>query len=146
MSVKMTLDVAAMRDDFFQDTALIGIVSALPAYRFCWLINRKFGTNFVRDSDSDVVLRGSDKEEHFFPIYKYHTDSQGFNYFIYRLKSGKETLLPEIKQLDYLWMIQSITPEKDAEKIIHYLREITEIQLAQIITSDRLRNLNNLLV
>jgi hypothetical protein len=142
----MTLNVAAMQEEFFSDTALIGIVSALPAYRFCWMVNEKFDMNFVRDAESDICIQDSQKQEHYFSIYKYCAPLNGNKYLIYKLKHDKESLLPEVKQLDYLWMIQSNDPEHDAGAITNYLRDIPDVQLAQVIMPDRLKNLNHLIV
>lgn len=146
MSAKLTLNVAAMQEDFFSDTALIGIVSALPAYRFCWLLNERFDMNFVRDPESDICLQDARKEEHYFSVYKYCAPLNGNKYFIYKLKHEKESLLPEAKQLDYLWMIQSSTPENDATEIAHYLRNMRDVQLAQILLPEKLKNLSSLIV
>ena len=146
MSTKMTLNVAAMQEEFFSDTALIGIVSALPAYRFCWMLNEKFDMNFVRDAESDICIQDNQKQEHYFSIYKYCTPLNGNKYLIYKLKHDKESLLPEVKQLDYLWMIQSNSPEQDATQIANYLRDIADVQLAQVIMPDKLKNLSHLIV
>ena len=147
MSTKWTLNIAAMQEEFFSDTALIGIVSALPAYRFCWMLNQKFDMDFVRDAESDICLQNnSDEKAHYFPLYKYSTPLNGNKYLIYKLKSDKESLLPEAKQLDYLWMIQSNTPESDATHITEYLRDIPDVQLAQVLMPDKLKNLGHLIV
>jgi hypothetical protein len=146
MSAKLILDTAAMQEDFFADTSLIGIVSPLPVYRFCWLLNQHLDLDFTRDPEMDVVLQTTPKETHYFPMYQFCMPMHGSQFFIYKLKSGKETLLPEVKQLDYLWMIQSASPEEDAEKMTGALRNIPDIQLAQILSTDRLKNLSHLLV
>jgi hypothetical protein len=138
--------MAEMQKDFFADTALIGIASALPAYRFCWMLNRRLNMNFVRDPDSDITQQPSSEITLFYPIYKHYGHQNGYHYYIYKLKSDQDTLLPEARQLDYLWMIQSNTPDADAANIIQYLRDIPDIQLAQMLQPDKLKNLNNLIV
>jgi len=145
MSNKNVLDMGAMHDDFFADTALIGIVSSLPAYRFCWLLNKHFAIDLVREPDMDISKPG-EEETHYFPIYQYPEPSGSYVYTIYRLKSKEEVLLPEVKQLDYIWMIQSSSPDADANNITQNLREIPDIQLAQILQPDKLKNINNLMV
>jgi len=69
MSAKLMLDVAAMQESFFSDAALIGIVSALPGYKFSWLMNRRFDIRLVRDPESDICIKDNQKQEHYFPIY-----------------------------------------------------------------------------
>lgn len=146
MSAKLVLDMAAMQEDFFADSALIGIASALPVYRFSWLLNRKFGLNFTREADLDVVVQSGKGNQHYFPVYQYCLPLNGYKHLLYRLKSDKETLLPEVKQLDYLWMIQSSAADQEAHEVIQHLRNIGEIQLAQLLSHDRLKNLGSLLV
>jgi hypothetical protein len=147
MSTKWTLDIAAMQEEFFSDTALIGIVSALPAYRFCWMLNQKFDMDFVRDPESDICLQNNeDSQAHYFSLYKYYAPLNGNKYLIYKLKNDKESLLPEAKQLDYLWMIQSNSPESDAAQITQYLRDIPDVQLAQVLVPDKLKSLGHLVV
>lgn len=146
MSAKWTLNIAAMQEEFFTDTTLIGIASPLPGYRFCWMLNEYFDMNFVRDADLDICIQDNGKEAHYFPLYRYDMPLNGNRYLLYKLKSDKENLLPEIRQLDYLWMIQSNTSETDAQLITQQLRELPDIQLAQMILPERLKNLNYLLV
>lgn len=145
MSAKWTLDTLAMQEDFFADTALIGIASALPAYRFCWLLNKHFDMHFKREPELDVCLQSTGRQI-FFPIFQYIPHLSGTKYLVYKLKNDKETLLPEAKQLDYLWLIQSNTADADAQNITQNLRDISDIQLAQIISTDRLKSLDHLII
>ena len=94
----------------------------------------------------DVCLQSGKEKQHYFPIYQYNVPMNGSRYILYKLKSNKESLLPEAKQLDYLWMVQSNSPEADAQDITVHLRDIPEVQLAQGIAPDRLKNLNHLIV
>ena len=145
MSEKRVLDTSAMLDDFFSDTSIIGIASALPAYRFCSLLNKHFDLNFIREADLDICLQVN-SEEQFFAIYQYILPLNGGRYLLYRLKNDKDSLLPEIKQLDYLLLIQSFSPEEDGQFILQGLRGIPDVQLAQLLTRDKLKNANSLLV
>jgi hypothetical protein len=146
MSTKWTLDVAAMQEDFFADTALIGIASALPAYRLCWLLNKHADVGFAREADMDVKLQTGEGKETHFSVYQYTLPLSGSRHLLYKLKSEKEILLPEVKQLDYIWMVQSTTAETDAAAFIKILREVPEIQLAQILHPDKIKNISHLLV
>lgn len=138
--------MAAMQEEFFADTALIGIATALPGYRLCWLLNSRLNMCFVRDVDSDICIRSNDGEPRYFAIYKYYRPLNGNTHLIYKLKTDEDILLPEIRQLDYLWMIQSTTPDADAAILTRYLREMPEIQLAQMLQAERMKNLSYLLV
>ncbi len=146
MSPRMMLNMAAMQEEFFADSSLIGMVSAIPAYRFCWMLNNRFDLNFVRDAESDICLRDTQQHEKYFPVYKYCAPLNGNKYLIYKLKNDKYSLLPEVGQLDYLWMIQRNDSESEARNLLQYLRKLPDIQLAQIIMPEKLKNLSNLIL
>jgi len=144
---KYILDVEAMQNDFFADSALIGIGSASPAYQFCWMLNKQFDINFVREPEMDVKIPGKkDVADTYFPVYQYVFPTGSYTYLLYNLKTNNKSLLPEVKQLDYLWMIQSSTPAKDAATFIKYLRHIPQVLLAQILEPGQLKNVDNLLL
>lgn len=136
----------AASDDFFSDTAMIGISCALPGHTFCHIINRSFDFNFTRQPETDVEYRTSKEEVYYFSLYIFEEPLSTNKHLLYKLKSEKNTLLPEIKQLDFLWMIQCQDAEKEAAKFTYLLRSISQIQLAQVIASDRLKNINHLLI
>jgi len=144
---KLVLDTAAMEEGFFADTTLIGIASTLPAHRFCWTINRYFDMNFVREPEMDICLRGSKGKSHYFSLYQYELPLSGYKYLIYKLKSEEENLLPEVKQLDYLWLLHTHDGDKDyVGGIVQKLRDTQNIHLAQILDPDKLKNARQLLV
>lgn len=146
MTGKWTLDTGSMQENFFSDSVLIGIVCTLPVHRFIWTINNSFDLNFIREPELDICLQNSKGNKTFFQIYQYQIPLSGDRYLMYKLKRGEEFLLQEVKQLDYLWFLQSNNAEEESKNIISQLRTIPDIQLAQIITSDRLKNLDNLLI
>ena len=147
---KLVLDTSAMVEDFFEGTAMIGIVTAQPAYRFCWMLNNHFDINFIRDPEQNLTSQKKDKEkkenQYQFPIYQYDMPNSSHKYTLYKLKNGSESLLPETKQMDYLWLIQTANSEEDAMLIVNELKNIPDVQLAQILVPDQLKSLNNLLV
>ena len=146
MSVaKWTLDIGAMQDDFFADSSMIGIVTAMPGYRFCWTLNEHFDINFLREPGQDIPMQKKDNKFHF-PVYQYDLANSYHKHLLYKLKNGNETLLPEIRQIDYLWLIQTASPEEDAHRIARELRNIPDIQLARILVTEELKNLKNLIV
>lgn len=143
---KLTLNIAAMQEEFFADAALIGIVSPVPAYYFCWMLNQHFDMNFVREPELDICVQTTPELQHYFPIYQYCVPLNGARYLLYKLKNEKQSLLPEAKQLDFLWMVQSAAPGNHAKEITEHLRSLPEVQLAQVLAPEKLKNLNHLLV
>ena len=147
MANKWTLNMAAMQEDFFSDAALIGIAAPVPAYHFCWVLNQHFDVQFVREPELDISLQsGKEQMQHHFGIYQYCAPLNGERYLLYNLKKDKQSLLPETKGLDYLWMVQSSSCETQAVQISNLLRTLPQVQMAQVLDTSRLRSLNNLLV
>ncbi len=146
MASKWTLNTADMQEDFFADSALIGIVSPVPAYQFCWMLSEHFNMDFVRDPEHDICLQTPKDHQHYFPVYQYSAPLNGPKYILYKLKSDKQNLLPEAKGLDYLWMVQHHCPEHHAEEISNLLRRMPQVQLAKLIPPGQLKNLTHLLV
>lgn len=146
MTSKWTLDTGSMQESFFSDTVLIGIVCSLPIHRFAWTLNNFFDLDLLREPELDICIQKADGVKTYFPIYQYQLPLSGGRYLVYKLKRGEEFLLQEVRQLDYLWLIQSNNAEEDAQNMIQQLRSIPDIQLAQIIATDRLKNLDNLLI
>lgn len=148
MSGKNVLNTLAMEESFFSGTALIGISSPLPVYRLCWLFNEHMGTNFTRRSPAEDIELQRPKSEikEYFPLYNYEIDNQGGQHFLYKLKSGNETLLPEIKQVDYVWLIESADAEAEADIVVQHIKTLPDILLAWVLEPDKLKHLNHLLV
>ena len=146
-SGKLVLDTSAMQEDFFDETSLIGIASSLSAHRFCWLLNSHFNLLLARAVDMDVCLHAKGEEEfQHFSVFQYCEPSSSTQHLFYRLRNGKESLLPELKNLDYLWMIQSPQSEADAAQFAAHLRTMPEVQLANLLVPQDLKNRAHLLV
>lgn len=138
--------MSAVTEDFFSDTALIGIGSPLPAHKFCWTINRNLDLKFTREPEFDIEIRKGPEDIHFFSLYQYNIPYSSCSYLLYKLRSERKALLPEIKQLDYLWLVSGQSAELEVMEIADNLRNINGIQLAQIIDRDRIKNLNYLIL
>ena len=138
------MDSAA--DEFFSDSALIGISCALPGYRFCWTVNNAFGFDFVREPEFDVEYKPSRDNVHYFSLYQFEAPHSSSRHLLYKLRSEKKSLLPEIKQLDYLWLIRGFTAEVDVLVITSGLKQLPDIQLAKSLDPASLTHLNHLLI
>ena len=146
-SAKLVLDTSAMQEDFFEETAMIGIASSLSAHRFVWTLNARFGVNFRRAGDMDVCLNAKSKDDfQHFAVYHFADAVCGAQHFLYRLRAEKKVLLPEVKNLDYLWLIQNARSVEEADMYAKHLLDMPEIQLATILSADDLKNRAHLLV
>ena len=142
----MTLDLNAMQDDFFEDAVIIGIRCALPAYRFCWLLNNMLGTNFKRDPEFDIKMEKHGADAVFFEVFEFELPQNSGKHIIYKLKTQEVHLMPEIKNLDFIWLIQTTIAHNDAKDILERCRNIHEIELAQILPLHQLKSKQHLLI
>ena len=136
-----------IEDNFFSNTVMIGIGTSLPAYNLCWMLNNYFDLSFARDAENTKSFKKKDTD-YFFPLYCYTLpNSIGYRHLLYKLKHGDEFLLPEIKQIDYLWLLQTDNPAADAQYIATALKTMDGIQLVQTITTKQLeKNGHNLII
>lgn len=172
MAKLLLLNEEKMHKDFFQDTAMVGIAANLPAYHFCWLLNNHFDIAFERDLQQDVQLEKEEKqtnaisifdtppvapkggtdlvhkktEKYNFPVYHYNLPNSNDQYILYKLKDKGEGLLPDLKHLDFLWMIKTTSPELDARYIADELKKIPSVRLSQLLDPGHIKHLDILFV
>ena len=173
MAADNVLDMTQMQERFFSETAMVGIASSLPGYRMCWAINRFFGTEFINVPENTITMKevkdsktgknaaqslvkqvqpdmfGAVEEEKgaffHFPTYSHSFVNSSYNYILYQLKSENRVLLPEVKHLDYLWLIQTAQSGNDMHMILDQLRKMKDVQLAQELTAHHLKKSIDLL-
>lgn len=142
---RTVLNMDAVQEDFFFGTEMIGIGAAMPAYNFCWLLNERLDMNFMRDPD-EVITMKKKGIEYTLPIYYFDHPNCNDKYLLYKLKNGTESLLPETRLLDYVWLVQTENAEEDALRIAAQLRALPGVQFAQLLPAEQLKNIRNLLV
>ncbi len=140
---KLVLDNVSMEDDFFENTSLIGIGSALPGYKFCWTLNTFLDMDFKRDEEQNLSITKKKQELHF-PIY-YHIRN-GNRTILYQIKCGNESLLSEIKSIDFILLIEATTCIADAISINKKLLNLPDIHFSKIMYPEDLKNRHNLIV
>ena len=139
------LNIEETREIFFEDTALVGIVCPTPAHRFCWLVNKYFDLEFERETDGLITQIRKTVAYHY-PYFVCQPGGSHSKYRLYSLKNGKEPLLTDYKEFDFIWMVQATSFEEDVAKIAVKLKEIPEVVLTHILFPHELKNVNSLLV
>ncbi len=111
------------RQLFFADASLVGIVAAVPACRFCWLINQHFKASFSNAPDDTIHMLadkqgqqtprrkqlppqpslfgaiGSDEPmsaevaEYRFPVFHYYVPHTSYRHLLYKLRNEEVSLL-----------------------------------------------------
>ena len=144
------LKVDEMTEEFFSDSAMVGIVCALPAYHLCWLINKEYDMSFRCVPEMTLEFRNGDGISHF-AVYQYMVPGDNHEYLLYKVKNDSTFLLPRQKgswlnNIDYLFLLKTANPEKDAGEFAAQLKNLEGISLSRPVESDLLRHIENLLV
>ena len=97
---KLKLDLDGIEDDFFAGTRLLGIMSLMKNYRFCWLINGELGFDFRLNADVEIQLKRKGRY-YFFPVYQFWQTECELEHYIYHTGYGptNETLGKYIREL-----------------------------------------------
>ena len=145
MAAKLKLDIEGIEDDFFSRTRLLGIMSLVKNYRFCWQMNVQMGFDFRLNADVEIQLKRKGRF-YFFPVYQFCETDRELEHYIYHNQFEGEYLLPEFKHLDFLWLIRAdIIPEEDFISLQQNLKNIEGIQLAAELTQEKIKNKGNLI-
>jgi len=141
---KLLLNTKELTDDFFEDTHLLGIMSSVKDYQFCWYLNNSIGVDFRINNDIEIQLTKK-KRNYFFAVYEFCEPTGSLTHYIYNNQFDGEYLLPEFRHLDFLWLMKGdeITNES-LQQMISNLRTINGIQLVVELTNEKIKNKEHL--
>jgi hypothetical protein len=143
-SNKLVLDTKELTDAFFEDTHLLGIMTSVKDYRFCWHINNSIGLNFRLNNDIEIKLIKK-KRTYFFEVYEYNVPNVFLSHYLYNNQFDGEYLLPEFKHFDFLWLMKGDEVSESAlQETIQIIRSINNVQLVTELSGDMIKNKENL--
>lgn len=125
------------RENF--DFLLFGISSHENDYRLVWKINHDFSLNFVRNDNLKVISKKTGKELEF-PLYSYDDEDTFYLYHLVANKSDQGVLLEELKNIDYLVMIQGEFTEAFSNGFQNRLKKTENVQGVFKIDASSLKN------
>ena len=141
--MKLKLNQDELTEDFFHDTRLLGIVVSAKSYRFCWQLNNSLGYDFRLNPDLEIHLQKKGRQ-YFFSVYQ-HAVNNFLSHFIYHNQYDGEYLLPELKHMDFLWLVKGETvPDEECRKLIQSIKNVNGVQLVAELTNEQIKNKGNL--
>ncbi len=141
---KFVLDTKTLSEDFFEDARLLGIMAPLDDYKFCHLLNLNLGTDFRINNELEIQLIKKNRD-YFFSIYEYCAPSISLEYYIYNNHYDGEYLLPELKHLDYLWLLKGDVVSNDSFHLLaENVRTIDAVQLVVELTNEKIKHKSHL--
>ena len=139
----MAKNILKISDEDKFDFTLIGIICHHRDYRLCMALNRSLDINLSK-KDEYTVFNNKRMEDHFFSFYEYINDD-GDQYNLISNKSLKRFLLPEQKQIDYLFLIRFMRGPVDSTEFIIRLKEIQIILGVYLLETVTLKSRENLI-
>ncbi len=143
--MKLKLDQDTLNNDFFDNTRLLGIMAPLKNYFFCWQVNNVLGVNFRLNSDAELHLRKS-RRDYYFNLYEWTEPESYLTHYIYHNQNDGNFLLPEFKNMDFLWLMKGdMVEDEKIGTIATGIRNITGVQLVAELTSEQIKNKGNMM-
>ena len=143
--MKLKLDQDTLNNDFFDNTRLLGIMAPLKNYFFCWQVNNVFGVKFRLNSDAELHLRKS-RRDYYFNLYEWTEPESYLTHYIYHNQNDGNFLLPEFKNMDFLWLMKGdMVEDEKIGTIATGIRNISGVQLVAELTSDQIKNKGNMM-
>lgn len=144
-ALRLKLDQDQLIEDFFESTHLAGVVSAARDYQLCWQINRQLHYNFRVNNSLEINL-SKNQRAFYFTVYEYQEPTKSVSHYFYNNHCKAEFLLPELKNIDYLWLIKGdYYQAQDVKKLIDELRRVELVQLVSLLDIRDIKNKVNLI-
>jgi hypothetical protein len=141
--MKLRLEESAS-PDFFEGAYILGIVSTLKNYLFCWHIQHHLNIYFGTSEDMQINLV-KNQRTYSFTVYEYSDPLSLDQYQLFTNKNDGEFLLPELQHLDYIWLFKGVNGNlHNFQKIQSLLKNIPGVQMVVDIDQSRIKSKNNL--
>jgi hypothetical protein len=138
--MKIKMDNTLLVEEFFEGTRLLGIVAPVKGYQFSWLLNQYMQIDFRINHDIEIQL-DKKKRKYYFSIYEYGEPNGSLVHYLYINQFDGEYLLPELKHLDFLWLLKGdAMRDPDFTQLQQGLRSIPGVQLVMELTGEKIRN------
>lgn len=142
--VKLELDLESMKEDFYDNAKLLGIVAPMEAYRFCWNVNRLLNFDFRlnRDKEIKMIRKG---REYFFPFYQFNRPPSTVEHTLYCNHYDGNFLLADLKHFDFLWLMKwEEVDQQEMELVMESIKQISVLQMVVELPPEKLKNTEDL--
>jgi len=162
LSRSLILNTAEIEESFFSDSRLIAIHTSLQGYRLCWYLNNMLCLNLKRAPELDICMDVSARspsntgtlfeqvpatgQKVHFPVFNHQFPFSEAGILLYTNKKEGNTLLPDIRQADYIFLLQYGCYQEQQEDYNNHLTSIPEINWVQELELDRIKWKKNLIV
>ncbi len=142
--MKLILDQDILKINFFEDTKILGIIAPLKSHFFCWQINKSLGTEFKLNNEIEIQVKRK-KRDYYFNIYEWKESDCFLKHYIYHNQFDGEYLLPELRNMDFIWLMKGEIEEEQCKTIIEAIKNISSVQLVVELSNEQIKNKDNII-
>lgn len=126
------------------DFVLIAVTSPLKDYRLCYYINKQLNFNFTRQDDLELDIHHNSGPA-LFSMYHHYWETTETDFYFIGNKGTDGLLIPEMREVDYFFMIKNYIDDYELDELVIQLNKITEIVAAVKIDPKKIKSRENLL-
>jgi hypothetical protein len=108
---------------------ILGISCHYMDYRFMHLINKAMDVNFSREDDLTSSLPASGRPATF-SFYSFKDEDQRNIYYLISNLNEDFILIPELKHIDYIMLIEGDFKKKKKDALLSVIRSVQKVQMA----------------
>lgn len=139
------LDQEQLVEDFYEDTYLAGIISPARDYQVCRQVNQFLGYDFRVNNSLEIKLTKPGRS-FYFSVYEYEEPTKSAAHYLYNNHCKAEFLLPELRHVDYIWLIKGNYYQTEGVKdLIEQCRRVELVQLVSLLDVRDIKNKINLI-
>ena len=129
---KHKLDMGDLTENFFEETRLLGLVAPVSDYQLCWHLNNELRFDFRNNPDITIPLKKKNLDTIFyFTVSEYREQYSALAHYLYNNHFKGEFLLPDMKKLDYIWLMKGDTVSD--EFITNLVEMVTELSCVRMV-------------
>ena len=143
--MKLKIDNETLAEEFFEGAILLGIVAPIKDYQLSWQLNQVLGFDFRINNSIEIQLTKKQRT-YFFSIYEFAVPSSSLTHYLYNNEFDGEYLLPELKHLDFMWLIKGdIFSDEELKTLIQSIKSLPGVQLVTEMTNEKIKNKQHLI-
>ena len=141
----MSVSQLSLRVEFDYDFELICMVSSYADYRLCWILNRKFNIDLMRKPDHAVFDQKRNITS-YFGLFRFDDEINFLRYFLICNKSQGALLIPELRQIDYFFMMKGDPAGLMKYDVMYQMKNLQGVEAVVEARATDLRSKNNLIL
>lgn len=144
---KLKLDMGDLTESFFEDTRLIGLVAPVSDYQLCWHLNNELRFDFRNNPDITIPFKKKNLDTiSYFTVSECMEQYSALAHYLYNNQFKGEYLLPDLKQLDYIWLMKGDTVSDEfTRNLMEMVNELNCVRLVIELDPTAMKHKGNLI-